>query len=72
MSEQKQSSAGRYSVVIGIAAGFVFLLALLATLKDGWGRFEALTVVAIVTTSISIFLVLTEAKKTKRCQSPRH
>ncbi len=67
MEQKKKFRLGKYSLVIGIASGFAFLVALFAILEDNLDTSEILGLAGVCATSMALFLTSMEDKKTKTC-----
>ena len=69
MEKKTPSKLGRFSVSIGIVAGFVFLIGLFNALGENSNTSEVLTWVAIAASSIAIFLSSMEPQRPKVCET---
>ena len=69
MEAKKPRRFGMYALVIGITAGFVFLIALFSVLDQRSDTAEKMIWVAIAASSISIFLSSMESTKKKSCKA---
>ncbi|NOS91030.1 MAG: hypothetical protein HOP30_03850 [Cyclobacteriaceae bacterium] len=67
METKKKFRFGKYSLVIGIASGFAFLVALFAILETNLNTSETLGLVGLCASSMALFLTSMEEKKTKTC-----
>lgn len=67
MEQKKKFRLCKYSLVIGIASGFAFLVALFAILEDNLDTSEILGLVGVCAASMALFLTSMEDKKTKTC-----
>jgi hypothetical protein len=68
METKKRLNLGKYSITIGIAAGFVALGMLSCVWEGNPDATEILLTVGIATTSMSVFLLSTEEQKKKSCK----
>ena len=69
METRKRFSFGKYSLVIGIAAGFIALGMLFSIWEGTSDATEILLTVGIVASSMSVFLLSMEEQKKKTCKT---
>jgi hypothetical protein len=69
METRKRFSLGKYSLVIGIAAGFVALGMLISIWEGTEDATEIFFTVGIVASSMAVFLQSMEAQKRKSCKT---
>jgi hypothetical protein len=69
MKTKKRSRLGKYGLTIGIAAGFVFLVALFTFLDSSSAISDTIIWVAIAAGSMSVFLSSMETQKKKSCKT---
>jgi hypothetical protein len=69
MKTKKPSHFGKYSLAIGITAGFVFLAALFTVLDSSSDISDTMIWVAIACSSMSVFLSSMETQKKKSCKT---
>ncbi|MCE2994111.1 MAG: hypothetical protein ACK5RG_11085 [Cyclobacteriaceae bacterium] len=67
MEAKKKSRWGKNALIIGITSGFAFLIALFAIIEGDLEKSETLAMVGLCATSISMFLLAMDEKKTKTC-----
>ena len=69
METRKRFSFGKYSLVIGIAAGFIALGMLFSIWEGTSDTTEILLTVGIVASSMSVFFLSMEEQKKKSCKT---
>ncbi len=69
METKKRSRFGKYSLVIGIAAGFVALGMLFSIWEGNLNATEIFFAVGIVASSMTVFLLCMEEQKKKSCKT---
>ena len=70
METKKRFRLGRYALVVGIAAGFIFLGMLFAILEgDNSSTSDTLIIVGLCASSMSVFLLSMEEQKKKSCKT---
>lgn len=67
MEQKRKFRLSKYSLVIGIAGGFTFLIALLAVLENNLNTSETLGLIGLCASSMALFLTSTQENKTKTC-----
>jgi 4-amino-4-deoxy-L-arabinose transferase-like glycosyltransferase len=67
MEQRKKLKLGRYSLAIGLAAGFIFLSMLFTVVYDDANATDVLLTVSICASCISVFLISMEQNK-KPCK----
>lgn len=67
MEKKRRTGLGKYAMLIGMAAGFVFLGALYQGAHQPEPSGHVLTWIAVVACLLSIFLVSTESREAKPC-----
>lgn len=69
METKKRFRLGKYSLVLGIAAGFIFLSMLFDILDGDSSTSETLVTVGLCASSMSVFLLSMEEQKKKSCKT---